>query len=140
MANNNEFDYIFDIRNIDGEPIVIPGIETPFGNWREVHIRGALPLNMTIYNVFDLINVDNYARECDTFGPFGQSYQGCKDKKILILCWTGEGANHVIKWLTEKCGWTNVYAAGPEGESGAWHYPEMQEVIDMGMVVHNDTT
>jgi len=118
------FTHVLDVREL--------GPNGDLEGWRDMHIPGSFPL--TVFPGSPAFR-QLEEKDCHNLGPLSQSYQGCKDTKVLVNCWSGGTANTVAKFLVQMCNWTDVTAMGHQSSSGIWQwaaaFPE-----DM---VYNDT-
>uniref|UniRef100_A0A7S2EYR1 Rhodanese domain-containing protein n=1 Tax=Trieres chinensis TaxID=1514140 RepID=A0A7S2EYR1_TRICV len=104
------FDYVFDVRQLKDvtmeNGIVLDG-------WESFHIPGSFPLDLPS-------NEGRPLEEIEMLVNF-MSSNVCKDSRIFIHCWVGVAANRWAETLV-KLGFTNLHAAGPEGNSGIWQW------------------
>jgi len=106
------FDYVLDIRPLEditidneGSPLLLQGYET-------FHIPGSYPITV--------FPPTTPADEVDMLVDF-TSTNVCKDSRVFVHCWSGISGNMVAQTLIEL-GFTNVHAAGPEGNAGIWDW------------------
>ena len=110
LWEQDHFDYVLDVRGIDDVPFgesILPG-------WQTEHIPGSYPTD-----------IDCLTGNCDalTLSSFLSSGL-CLDAKIFVHCWVGVAANAAVQTLI-GLGFTNLYAAGPEGSAGYFEWKGM---------------
>jgi len=112
LWKDDYFDYVLDIRLLvdvtvdnNGSPLLLQGYES-------FHIPGSYPITV--------FPADTSADEVDMLVDF-TSTNVCKDSRVFVHCWSGISGNMVAQTLI-KLGFTNVHAAGPEGNAGIWDW------------------
>jgi len=112
LWKDDYFDYVLDIRPLvdvtienAGSPLLLQGYES-------FHIPGSYPITV--------FPPDTPADEVDMLVDF-TSTNVCKDSRVFVHCWSGISGNMVAQTLIEL-GFTNVHAAGPEGNAGIWDW------------------
>lgn len=110
LWEKNDFDYVLDVRGI--EDVELGGNLLP--GWQTEHIPGSFPTD-----------IDCLTGDCDalTLSHFLSS-GACLDAKIFVHCLVGVAANNAAKILIDL-GFTNLYAAGPQGTAGYFQRKDM---------------
>mmetsp|Transcript_23318 Transcript_23318/g.30422 ORF Transcript_23318/g.30422 Transcript_23318/m.30422 type:complete len:217 (-) Transcript_23318:208-858(-) len=103
------FDYVLDIRPLQdltaAEGMILEG-------WETIHIPGSFPITV--------FPPDTPPGDVEMLVDFASS-KVCKDARIFVHCWNGITGNMVADTLIQL-GFTNVHAAGPEGNAGMWDW------------------
>jgi rhodanese-related sulfurtransferase len=101
------FDYVLDVRSLED-------FSDEFTGWETSHIPGSYPVKMSSIDCSD-----STSGVCDPYTL--DEFRGsdiCRDARIFVHCWTGILGNAAAKTLVSELGFTNVHAAGPQGNAG----------------------